>query len=157
MKKTIYTIKEKPTKIWRNNIALILEGNKKPEEMNWTKEQIFEYKYNNEHEYLTSDTYYDKKVLEEFPEYLAKWKTIITNTGLIAFYNPETTTNDDGEEINVNNNFVIYDLFDHDDSDVYQVDSLLEYIEPDISMLLQYNMFDQPLNVRKIIILALII
>lgn len=156
MKKSIYTnLKREPKIIWRNNTVLKITPGKTINEMGWTDAQKLEYQFNNKDEYILGDIDYQTNfnfpvsILEEFPEYLAGWKTIITNTGLIAFQNKEYT--DEGI-FNNTYSLVIYDMFDDDvtpdgpDTD----SSFLSDIKPDISMLKVYNMFDQPLSVRKI-------
>lgn len=150
MKKKTYSITSEPTKIWRDNIDLSEIVNevdlKNKDFKNLDESQIFERINNDKNKYI-NDELYDKKILEEFPEYLAGWKTVITNTGLIAFYKIDKISS---SLVIESDNLVIYDLFEHDDTDLYPVDSLLKFIEPDISMLLDYNMFDQPLNVRRL-------
>lgn len=90
--------------------------------------------YDNPDQYIYSDEekniIFNTNILNEFPEKLANWKWVITNTGLVCFYNDSTQ--------------VIYDMFD--DSEI----GTLENIKPDISMMLQYNFINQPLNVRKV-------
>lgn len=127
MKKFIYTSElSVGDKIWR--------GNAQP-----TDEKSFEFKYNDPTKYIIGSKVnkenfsFDTKLLEEFPEYNVGWETIITNTGLTCFYTENQDTN----------NFVIYDMFDKENIE-------LSNIKPDISMLLQYNFVDQPLNVRKV-------
>ena len=133
-----------PTKIWRGDKELKIENEKSyvgSEEKEWTTSQKLEYTYNDPKKYImgnkdSAENFpFDSKILEEFPEYLARWNVIITNTGLVCFH---TSTQGD-------NNFVIYDMFGKDD-----IHSISEDIKPDISMLLEYNMFDQPVNVRKV-------
>lgn len=94
-------------------------------------EFIFEYKFNDPEKYLReSDLTPFNEILKEFPERIAGWGTIMTNTGLVCFYKDSV--------------FVIYDMFDDSET------GTLQSIKPDISMMLEYNFIDQPLNIRKI-------
>lgn len=136
MKKNIYTITEAPTVIWRNNSDPSGDIIK-------TAAREMEKKFNKVDQYMDKDNLkFPNEILEEFPEYLAGWTIIITNTGLVTFYNLSIESN----------NFVIYDMFDDDvtedgeDTDT----SFLTDIDPDVSMLDNYNVFNQPLSVRKI-------
>ena len=118
----------KNSKIWRTN----------PNE--------FESKFNDPTQYIignkneTDEFNFPIEILEEYPEYLAGWETTITNTGLVCFY----------DSSKAKDNFVIYDMFDDDINEDAEKDGFLDNIKPDISMLKMYNMFDQPLSVRKI-------
>ena len=105
----------------------------KGEKIQRINESSFDSAYNNVNDYIYSDDtniIFDTNILNEFPEKLAGWNWVITNTGLTCFYNDSTQ--------------VIYDMFD--DSEI----GTLENIKPDISMMLKYNFIDQPLNVRKV-------
>lgn len=177
MKKAIYNITSAPTsKIWRNNTEPTGE---------LTPAQEMETKFNDYSQYIIGDKNstdnfnFPTTILEEYPEYLAEWKTIITNIGLVCFVSGTYTKNEDeydsetvyyyyedetykrftGEDFETgidyytfSGSLVIYDMFDDDvtpdgpDTDL----SFLSDIKPDISMLKMYNMFEQPLSVRKI-------
>lgn len=139
MKKRVYTnvTINDATKIWRENTAPTINLSKTNDELirdGLEYHSIFEARYNDPLKYLRgtkSDNSFnfDTKLLEDFPEYLDDWTTIITNTGLTCF-NKGTT-------------LVIYDMFEGS-ADVFSD------IRPDLSMLLDYEIKSQPLNIRKV-------
>lgn len=141
MKKRVYTNVTigDTTKIWRENTPPTIDLSKTNDELKregLDYHTIFEARYNDPLKYLRgtrSDNSFkfDTRLLEDFPEYLDGWKTIITNTGLTCF-------NKEEDKI-----LVIYDMFEGS-TDVFSD------IRPDLSMLLDYEIKSQPLNIRKV-------
>lgn len=127
MKKEIFkNVTSIPEEIWR--------GNKKPNEepKDKTTLEYKEYIFNDSSKYIKIFNDDQQKILNQFPEYLAHYIPIATNTGLMCFYNAETTT------------LVIYDLLEKESN--LQLSSIL----PDISPMLSYDHIKTPMNVRQL-------
>lgn len=94
--------------------------------------------FNDSSKYITE--FPNDSPLKEFPEYLAGYTPLATNTGLMCFYR-NLTTNTDGELIA--GELIIYDLLANDTTEISS-------INPDIMPILDYNHITNPLNVRHL-------
>lgn len=128
MKKEIFeNVTSITGKIWR--------GNKEP-----TDKTTPEFKFNDSSKYIRNFSLEQKDILSQFPECLAGYKPIATNTGLICFYkqNTDETTY----------TLVIYDLLE--ETKLGENNLTLTSISPDISPMLSYDHIKTPMNVRQL-------